>query len=105
MRNQEEIQATYNVEDPIDILFGQIETGQEFYVAGNSQFSYWQIQTWMLRKFWRYRNIHMHIACGRVLWQIIAHGCGSSLIFRNPNWRDKSSSRRPEWQAMEVPTI
>ena len=28
MQNQEEMQATYNVKDPINILFYQIETGQ-----------------------------------------------------------------------------
>ena len=38
-RKQEKTQATYNYEDPIEILFDQIETGQEFTVAGNSPFS------------------------------------------------------------------
>ena len=28
MLNQEEMQATYNAEDPIEILFDQIETGK-----------------------------------------------------------------------------
>ena len=39
MQNQEEIQATYNVKNPIDILFYQIDTGQESAVAGTSPFS------------------------------------------------------------------
>ena len=29
MRNQEEMQVTYNVKDPIEIMFGQTETGQD----------------------------------------------------------------------------
>ena len=29
------MQATYNVKDPIEILFGQMETGQEFAIVGN----------------------------------------------------------------------
>ena len=37
--NQDEIQATYNVKDPIEILFDQIETGKESAIAGNSPFS------------------------------------------------------------------
>ena len=39
MQNQEEMQGTYNVEDPFDILFDQIEMEQKFAVAGNSPFS------------------------------------------------------------------
>ena len=43
MRNQEDMQGTYNVEDPINILFDQIDTGKEFAVEGNSPFSDWQL--------------------------------------------------------------
>ena len=39
MMNQDEIQATYNVKDQIEILFDQIETGKESTIAGNSPFS------------------------------------------------------------------
>ena len=38
MQNKEEIQATYNVKYPIEILFNQIEKVQQFTVAGNSPF-------------------------------------------------------------------
>ena len=43
MQNQEDMQGMYNVEDPINILFDQIDTGQEFAVEGNSPFSDWQL--------------------------------------------------------------
>ena len=39
MQNQEDMQGTYNAEDPIDVLFDQIDMEQEFAVAGNSPFS------------------------------------------------------------------
>ena len=41
MRNQEKIQSMSNIEDPIEILFDQMEKVQEFIIAGNSPFSGW----------------------------------------------------------------
>ena len=38
LKNKEDMQATYTVKDPIELLFDQIETGQESAVAGNSPF-------------------------------------------------------------------
>ena len=66
MRDQEEIQVTYNVEYSIKILFDQIETGQEFAVVGNSSFSDRQMEEMGSQKLWQLMNIHMRIACGRV---------------------------------------
>ena len=43
MRNQDEIQVMYNIKDPIEILLDQMDTGQEFAIAGNSPFSDWQL--------------------------------------------------------------
>ena len=43
MQNQEDMQGMYNVEDPINILFDQIDMGQEFSVEGNSPFSDWKL--------------------------------------------------------------
>ena len=43
MRNKEDMQGTYNAEDPINIMFDQIDIGQEFAVERNSQFSDWQL--------------------------------------------------------------
>ena len=51
MQNQEEIQATYNVKNPIDILFYQIDTGQESAVAGTSPFSDRQLAEMGVAKF------------------------------------------------------
>ena len=42
-RNQGKMKSMYNVEDPIEILFYQMDTGQEFTIAGNSSFSDWQL--------------------------------------------------------------
>ena len=39
MQNQEEMQVKYNFNDPIEILFDQIEMGKKFAIAGKSQFS------------------------------------------------------------------
>ena len=39
MQNQENMKATYDVKDPIHILFDQIEMGYKFAVAGNPPFS------------------------------------------------------------------
>ena len=39
MKNQDTMQAFYHVEDPIEIIFGQIKTGQEFAISGNPPFS------------------------------------------------------------------
>ena len=39
MKNQDRIQSTYNVDDLIEILFDQMEMGQEFSIAGNYPFS------------------------------------------------------------------
>ena len=38
-RNQDEVQAMYNVKDPIEIMFDQMDIGQEFEIAGNLPFS------------------------------------------------------------------
>ena len=38
-RNQEKMQSTYNVEYSIEILFDQIDTGQEFAIARNPKCS------------------------------------------------------------------
>ena len=38
------MQAIYNIEDPIEILFYQMETGQEFAIAGNSPLSVRQLE-------------------------------------------------------------
>ena len=104
MQNQEYMHTMYNVKYPIDILFDQIKTGQEFAVAGNSPFLITIWQTWASQKFCRCKNIHMHLARGRVSRQIIRREYGSSLISRNPTWTDKTSSRSMERQAMEVTT-
>ena len=37
------MQATYNSEDPIEILFDQIKMGQEFSATWNSPFYDWQL--------------------------------------------------------------
>ena len=104
MQNQEYMHTMYNVKYPIDILFDQIKMGHEFSVAGNSPFliTIWQI--WASQKFCRCKNIHMHIACGRVSQQIIGCGYGSSQIYRKPTCTDNTSSRSIERQDMEVPT-
>ena len=39
MRNQDEMKVTYNAEYPIEILFDQMDTGQELAIAGNTTFS------------------------------------------------------------------
>ena len=39
MQNQDEMQVTHNVKDPIKILFGQMETGKELTIVGNSPLS------------------------------------------------------------------
>ena len=39
LNNKDTVQALYHFEDPIGILFDQIETGQEFAIAGNLPFS------------------------------------------------------------------
>ena len=39
MKNQDKMQAIYNIKDPIEILFNQMYTGQEFTIAGNYPFS------------------------------------------------------------------
>ena len=39
MRNQDKIQATYKAEELIEILFNQMETGQEFTMTRNTPFS------------------------------------------------------------------
>ena len=94
----------YNVEDPTEILFDKIETGQKFAVTGNSPFLIASSQTRASQKFRRLKNIHMHIACGRVSQQIIGCGYGSSQIYKKPTCTDNTSSRSIERQDMEVPT-
>ena len=76
MRDQENIQTTYNVKDSIEILFFHIEMGQEFAVAGTHHFLIDGWQTWVLQELWKRRNVHMCIVCGRVSRKIITHGCG-----------------------------
>ena len=44
------MQAIYNIEDPIEILFYQMETGQEFVIAGNSPFSDRQLEDMSVAK-------------------------------------------------------
>ena len=39
MKNQDKMKATYNVKDPIETLFDQMQTGQEFTISGNYPFS------------------------------------------------------------------
>ena len=39
MQNLYKMQETYNVKDPTKNMFGQIETGKEFIIAGNSPVS------------------------------------------------------------------
>ena len=39
MKNRDMMQTLYHVEEPIEILFNHIETGQEFSIAGNLPFS------------------------------------------------------------------
>ena len=104
IQNQEEMQATYNIKDPIKILFDQIKMGQDFYIPGNSPFSDHYLADMGVKKILQRRNIHMCISCGRVLRKKIARGCSSSRIFRKPTWTENISSRRLERQAMEVPT-
>ena len=43
MKDQDDMQVTYNVKYSIEILFRQMETGQEFLIAWNSPFSYRQL--------------------------------------------------------------
>ena len=43
MKNQRELQASYNAKDSIENLFGQMETGQEFTIAGNYPFYNYQL--------------------------------------------------------------
>ena len=38
MKNQDKMQATYNIKFPIEILFDQMEMGQEFAITGNYPF-------------------------------------------------------------------
>ena len=73
MKNQDNMQATYNVEEPIDILFDQMDKGQEFTIAGNLPSFIGICQTWMSQRSSLHRIIHMHIAFGRVSQTIIAH--------------------------------
>ena len=42
-RNQEETQATYNVKDPIGILFNQMDMGQGFKIDRKFPFFNWQL--------------------------------------------------------------
>ena len=39
MQNQYEMQDNYNVKDPTKNMFGQMETGKEFIIEGNSPVS------------------------------------------------------------------
>ena len=39
MKNQDTMQASYHVEDTIEIILYHIETGQEFAIVGNLPFS------------------------------------------------------------------
>ena len=64
MSNRDEMQATYSVKHPIEILFDQMETGQEFAIAGNSPFSDRQLADIGAQKSSQNRNTHIHIACG-----------------------------------------
>ena len=43
MNNQDTMQATYHVEEPIEILFYQIKTVQDSVIAGNSTFTNLQL--------------------------------------------------------------
>ena len=38
-KNQGEMQATYNIKEPIEILLDQMDMDQEFAITGNSPFS------------------------------------------------------------------
>ena len=44
MQNKDYMQATYNVKYPMDILFDQMETGQEFFNSG--EFTIFWIGSW-----------------------------------------------------------
>ena len=72
MWNQYNTQAMYNVEDWIEILFDQMKMEQEFAIAGNLPFSDTHLADMGLQKSKWHMNIHMSIACGRVLQLMIS---------------------------------
>ena len=76
MQNQEKVKSTYKVEEPIEILFDQMERRQESAIAGNSPFYDWQLADMGVEISLRHRNIHMGISCGRLFQPTIAHECG-----------------------------
>ena len=68
IRNHEQIQVTYNVEDTIEILFDQIETGQKIAVVGTSPFSDSHIADMGVAKILVTQE-YTHAYC---MWKIIA---------------------------------
>ena len=78
MINQEDMQATYNVEYPIKILFDHIETGQDFAVAGNLPFSGWQLADIGVAKILATQE-YTHLYC---MWKIIGADDHTWLKFK-----------------------
>ena len=68
MQNEEETQETYNAEDTTNILFYQIETGQELLVSGNSSFSDRQLADMGVEKILATQK-YTHAYC---MWKSIA---------------------------------
>ena len=68
MRNQEDIEGTYNVKDPINIFFDQIDMVQELSVAGNVPFSNWKLADTGVEKILETQE-YTHVYC---IWKSIA---------------------------------
>ena len=67
MRNQDKMQGMYNIKDPIEIMFDQMKTIQEFAIAGNSPFSNRQLEDMGVTKILT-TQVYTHAYC---IWKSI----------------------------------